>query len=265
MRSLLLLSVLLLVGCGFASAPAGPAPVEFVPNASAYAALVDEAFAINLALNYSRLEPLEREPITAIELLPPSDLVEVVGVRSFAQALGNNRARINLAVEARALRPGEHTFQSAVVRSASRSYELPLGDLAVTVIDGRSPGFYVVAQTRGIQAEVGPGELTFTNPTPITYRFREFVPANPALAFGPEQIVVLGPNGESTPLGADGLELPPQARIAIRIDWQIDLPANTPQSVEIRPLAVLDGPDGPVYIPLTNVIYRNLPATRRPG
>lgn len=263
MRFLFLIVVLLLTGCASASAP--PEPVAFVPNVSAYAALVDEAFAMNLSLNYARREPLEREPITAIELLPASDLVEVIGVRSFAQALGNNRARINLAVEVRARNAGEHTFRSAIVRSASRSYELPLGELAVTVIDGRSPGFYVVEQTRGIQLEYGPGELTFTNPTSETYRFRAFIPANPALAFGPEQILIVGADGSATPLSSDGLDLPPQARVAIRIDWQLAMPDTTPQSVEIRPLAVLDGPDGTVYIPLINVIYRNLPATRTPG
>ncbi len=265
MRRFCLILLITLAGCGGANPPAAPAPAEFVPNASAYAALVDELFAINLSLNYSRREPLEREPITTIELLPASELVEVVAVRSFAQALGNNRARMNLAVEVRARSPGVHTFESAVVHSASRSYELPLGALAVTVVEGRSPGFYVVAQTRGIQAEFGPGELTFTNPTDVTYRFREFIPANAALAFTPEQILVTAPDGNRTPLSADGLPLPPGARVAITIDWQIAMPDNTPQSVELRPLAVLDGPDGPVYIPLTNMIYRNVPATRTPG
>lgn len=265
MKRMILLGLLILTGCGGANTPTAPQPAEFVPNVSAYAALVDELFAINLSLNYSRLEPLERESITGIELLPATDLVEVVEVRRFAQALGNNRARVNLALELRARNPGNHTFQSAIVSTASRSYELPLGELALTVVDGRSPGFYVVAQTRGIQAEFGPGELTFTNPTDETYRFREFIPANAALTFGPEQIMILGPDGSSTPLSADGIALPPQARVAVRIDWQLDLPDNTPQSVELRPLAVLDGPNGPVYIPLTNVIYRNLPATRTPG
>jgi hypothetical protein len=264
MRRIALILLFTLAGCSIV-APPPPGPVEFVPNASAYAALVDEVFAVNLALSYSRLEPLEREPIVAVELLPATDLVDVVAVRSFPQALGNNRARVNLALELHARSPGVHTFRNAIVRTASRSYELPLGDLAMTVIDGRSPGFYVVAQTRGIQAEFGPGELTFTNPTGVTYRFREFIPTNAALAFSPEQILITTPDGANTPVGANGIALPPGARVTVTIDWQIDMPANTPRSVELRPLAVLDGPDGPVYIPLINIIYRNGPATRTPS
>jgi hypothetical protein len=258
----IVLLLIILAGCQVVSTPLEP--VAFVPNSSAYAATVADRFAVNLALNYSRMESLEREAITGIELLPPSDLVRVVQVQRFAQALGNNRARSNVTLELEAQQAGNHTFTSAIVQTASQRYEIPLGNLEILVLNGTMPGFYAVAQTRGIQPEFGPGELTFTNPTATTYRFSEFLPAHPTLQLPADAIVIRNPDGTTSPLPSDGLDLPPGARIAIQLNWQLSFP-DSPLNVEWRPVAVLEGPDGPVFLPLINIIYRNEAATRQPG
>lgn len=261
---LALLVSLILAGCSSSTPPPEPPVAELVPTSGAYAALVGEHFDINLSLAYSRLAPLEREDVASIELLPANTIVNVVGVRSFAQAMGNQRARRNLSIELAALSPGEHTFTSLVLHTASASYDLPLGNLHVQVVDGASPGFYVVFQTRGILDTVQPFELTFTNPTGNSYRFREIIPTHPDLAFSANDIMLVDSNGVETPLPSDGLTLAPQERIQLHINWRANLPADTPSSIELRPLAVLEGPEGVVYIPLANVIFRNPPALIQP-
>lgn len=261
--AILLLALAACASGGGAVAPTAiPAAAVLVPNASAYAAMVGEPFAMNLALEYLRHDPLAREEIVAVELLPPADLVTVTAVKRFAQSLGNLRARVNLVLELQAEQPGEHTFTSIVVRTTTGRYELPAGSLAVTVVEGRSPGFYTVFQTRGLQDEPGPLALTLVNPTAATYRFRELVPANPALNYDVTAISLTASDGSEQPLPADGLMLPPGARQGLTVNWQVDLPQDTPLSIELRPLARLDGPDGPVYVPMANIMYRNLPATR---
>ncbi|NWF81851.1 MAG: hypothetical protein HXY37_17685 [Chloroflexi bacterium] len=260
---ILLLALSACAGGGGAAAPtATPAPAVLVPNASAYAAMVGEQFAMNLALEYLRRDPLAREEIVAVELLPPAELVTVTAVERFAQSLGNIRARVNLALELRAEQPGAHTFTSIVVRTTTGRYELPAGSLAVTVVEGRSPGFYAVFQTRGLQDAPGPLALTLVNPTAATYRFRELVPANPALSYDTDAVSLTASDGSEQPLPPDGLTLPPGARQGLTVNWQVDLPKDTPLSIELRPLARLDGPEGPVYVPMANIMYRNLPATR---
>ncbi|WP_129670548.1 hypothetical protein [Candidatus Chloroploca sp. Khr17] len=268
MRSLIfVLGLVLLVACGSPGASAEPtptpAPVSVIANQGAYAVLVDEVFSMNLLLEFSRLDAFERDAVEAVALTPASPLIEVVNAQTFSQAIGGLRSRRNLTLDVRALAPGEHTFTGMLIRTSTRSYEVPVGELRVEILTGQTPGFFTVFQTRGVFEEPQPLVTTLVNPTRTTYQFRGIIPTNPALSYGPEDLKQIAADGTATPVPPEGLTLEPGARIEIRLDWTVDMPNDEGRSVELRPLALLEGPDGPVYIPMANLVFRNAQAVRR--
>lgn len=247
-----------LAGCAASEPPPPPPPpLAFVAADGVYAAYPGEQFDINLAFEHTRLEPFSREDIVAVTLEPATETVQVESFGVFAlNQQGNLRARKALSLVVSARQPGEHTFTQATVTTRSRSYAAPLGALRVVVREGAASGALVVFQSKGVFQGVEPMRFTVVNPTNETLTLRGVIPEHPRLRFTAADILVDAGAGEQA-FPAEGLPLPPQARVAIVINWEVDLPNDSPLSIEWRPLLALDRQGSEQFVGMANIVFRN--------
>ncbi len=251
-------ALLLTTSCGTAQQPsAPPAALAFITTDGSYAARAGESIALNLAFEHTRQESFETENITSITLEPASPIAQVAEFQVFSLGIGNLRARKALRIELNAQQPGEHTFTTITITTQQNSFQVPLGNLRLQVVDGPRAGAMVVFQAQGVFVGVPPMTFTLANHSNTTLTLTEILPPHPRLDFSAANIAIK--NGDETigTLASGGLEVAPGARIDMLIEWSVDLPENEALSIEWIPLLVFEGADGRQYTPMAGVVLRN--------
>lgn len=228
--------------------------IRFIPNNVSYVAFPDSTFSTNLKLLLAN-QDINQDTVTSIQLLPETSIAEIqsFNVESGVPVDGLMSQSIHLSIKGREV--GTHTFSEAVITTGDTSHTVPLGQFNVTVLEGESAGVLVLFKNAGIFDESIPNEFSVRNTTEETITVKEVVLPHSRVTFTPDDLLVHQIGG-AVPIPATGFEIAPTEEVAFTLDWDVDLPADQPINIDVRPLLVVEKQGETQYGVMGNMIFR---------
>lgn len=238
------------------------AALSFLPTVGSYVAHTDDdQFYVNLQMMHNPALSLPDGLVERMELLPASDLVEVERFHLGAPVSGQNVSLRPVHLLLKALRPGEHRFTHLRIYGPhGMQRELEVGELYVKVIAGERSDVFSYFRSAGVFGQPMPLQMAVKNHHTASVRVLGINGWHPKIEFAGAQILI---NDVET-LPERGLQLDPEQKVEMRLNWAVDLSQNEPINLDVRPLLMVEQDGRTRYTGLHNMVFRFNPVDPRP-